>query len=236
MKTTKNFVTFFILSFPFLKYNELHSQGWNACMDAPEYCGSGGSGKSIGEQVEWWQSILIIIVVSLIIFQIFKKLDSTPIKVTVGIIGGLIIFSAIPKEVWGVIIPAWMVISYIMWKMSGSPDLERNDSSYNNVHKKQANKPRVIKKEEHSDSIIQKNTNIVPTFKADIIKPFISSIINDKYKSYSLLCILSLVNLSIVEGQKINEFYNNIKDIVIILESKKHWLSFFVSGYSNYYN
>ena len=156
MKTTKNFVTFFILSFPFLKYNELHSQGWNACMDAPEYCGSGGSGNSIGEQVEWWQSILIIIVVSLIIYQIFKKLDSTPIKVTVGIIGGLIIFSAIPKEVWGVIIPAWMVISYIMWKMSGSPDLERNDSSYNNVHKKQANKPRVIKKEEHSDSIIKK--------------------------------------------------------------------------------
>ena len=152
MKTTKNFVTFFILSFPFLKYNELHSQGWNACMDAPEYCGSGGSGKSIGEQVEWWQSILIIIVVSLIIYQIFKKLDSTPIKVTVGIIGGLIIFSAITKEVWGVVIPAWMVISYIMWKMSGSPDLEKNDSSYDNVHKKQANKPRVIKKEEHSGS------------------------------------------------------------------------------------
>ena len=75
--------------------------------------------------------------------------------------------------------------------------------------------------------IIQKNTNIVPTFKADIIKPFISSIINDKFKSYSLLCILSLVNLSIVEGQKINEFYKSIKDIVIILESKKHWISFF---------
>ena len=76
-------------------------------------------------------------------------------------------------------------------------------------------------------SIVQKNKNIVPTFKADIIKPFISSIINDKYKSYSLLCIVSLVNLSIVEGQKINEFYISIKDIVRILESKKHWISFF---------
>ena len=75
--------------------------------------------------------------------------------------------------------------------------------------------------------IIQKNTNIVPTFKADIIKPFISSIINDKFKSYSLLCILSLVNLSIVEGQKISEFYKSIKNLVIILESKKHWISFF---------
>ena len=76
-------------------------------------------------------------------------------------------------------------------------------------------------------SIVQKNTNIVPTFKADIIKPFISSIINDKFKSYSLLCILSLVNLSIVEGQKISEFYKSIKNLVIILESKKHWISFF---------
>ena len=76
-------------------------------------------------------------------------------------------------------------------------------------------------------SIIQKNKNIVPTFKADIIKPFISSIINDKYKSYSLLCIVSLVNLSIIEGQKINEFYKSVKDVVRILESKKHWISFF---------
>ena len=73
MKITKIIVTFFILSFPFLKYHELLGQGWNACMDAPEYCSSGGLGKSIGEQVEWWQSILIIIVVSLVIFQIFKK-------------------------------------------------------------------------------------------------------------------------------------------------------------------
>ena len=76
-------------------------------------------------------------------------------------------------------------------------------------------------------SIIQKNKNIVPTFKADIIKPFINSIINDKYKSYSFLCIVSLVNLSIIEGQKINQFYKSVKDIVIILESKKHWISFF---------
>ena len=76
-------------------------------------------------------------------------------------------------------------------------------------------------------SIVQKNKNIVPTFKADIIKPFISSIINDKYKSYSLLCIVSLVNLSIIEGQKINEFYKSVKDVVRILESKKHWISFF---------
>ena len=76
-------------------------------------------------------------------------------------------------------------------------------------------------------SIVQKNKNILPTFNGDIIKPFISSILNDKFKSYSLLSILSLVNLSIVEGQKINEFYKNIKNLVIILESKKYWISFF---------
>ena len=76
-------------------------------------------------------------------------------------------------------------------------------------------------------SIVQKNKNIVPSFNADIIKPFINVIINDKFKSYSLLCIISLINLSIVEGQKINEFYKSIKDIVKILESKKQWISFF---------
>ena len=158
MKTTKNFVTFFILSFPFIKFNELYSQGWNACMDAPENCGSGGSGKSIGEQVEWWQSILIIIVVSLVIFQIFKKLDSTPIKVTVVIIGGLIIFSAIPPEVLPWILPIWGVIAFIIYKI-GSPDVERIDSKNSQPYKEQTKKTRVITKETHSDSVIRKKSN-----------------------------------------------------------------------------
>ena len=76
-------------------------------------------------------------------------------------------------------------------------------------------------------SLFQKNTNIPPTFNAEITKPFISSIINDKYKSYSLLSIISLVNLSIIEGQKINGLYLSVKEIVEIIIMKKHWISFY---------
>ena len=76
-------------------------------------------------------------------------------------------------------------------------------------------------------SITQKNTNIVPTFTAEIIKPFISSIINDKFKSYSLLCILSLVNLSIVEGQQVKGFYKSVKTLIEIMTIEKRWMSFF---------
>ena len=39
-------------------------------------------------------------------------------------------------------------------------------------------------------SIFQKNKNIVPTFNAELTKPFIISIFNDKHKSLSLLAII----------------------------------------------
>jgi len=76
-------------------------------------------------------------------------------------------------------------------------------------------------------SLFQKNINMPPTFKAEIIKPFISSIFNDRYKSYSLLSIVSLVNLSILEGQKINDFYSSVKEILEIIIMKKYWISFY---------
>ena len=76
-------------------------------------------------------------------------------------------------------------------------------------------------------SLFQKNTNIPSTFKAEITKPFISPIFNDRYKSYSLLSIVSLVNLSILEGQKINDLYLSIKEIVEIIIMKKYWISFY---------
>ena len=76
-------------------------------------------------------------------------------------------------------------------------------------------------------SLFQKNTNIPPSFKAEITKPFISPVFNDRYKSYSLLSIVSLVNLSILEGQKINDLYLSIKEIVEIIIMKKYWISFY---------
>ena len=76
-------------------------------------------------------------------------------------------------------------------------------------------------------SLFQKNINIPSTFKAEIIKPFMSPVFNDRYKLHSLLSIVSLVNLSILEGQKINDLNLSIKEIVEIIIMKKNWISFY---------
>ena len=76
-------------------------------------------------------------------------------------------------------------------------------------------------------SILQKNKNISPSFNAEITKPFIGPVIKDQFKSYSLLSIISLINISIIEGQRLNGLYKSIKDIVEIISSKKKWISFF---------
>ena len=76
-------------------------------------------------------------------------------------------------------------------------------------------------------SIYQKNINIPPTFNAEITKPFISPIINDKFKLYSLLSIISLINISIIEGQKLKGFYLSIKYIIEIIVLKKNWITYY---------
>ena len=76
-------------------------------------------------------------------------------------------------------------------------------------------------------SILQKNKNIPPTFNAEITKPFIGPIINDQFKSYSLLGIISLINISIIEGEKLNGLYKSIKEIVGIISLKKNWITYF---------
>ena len=76
-------------------------------------------------------------------------------------------------------------------------------------------------------SLFQKNINIPSTFKAEITKPFISPVFNDRYKSYALLSIVSLVNLSMLEGQKIKDLYLSVKEIVEIIIMKKYWISFY---------
>jgi DNA repair protein RecO len=76
-------------------------------------------------------------------------------------------------------------------------------------------------------SILQKNKNIPPTFNAEIISPFIASILKDQFKSYCLLGIISLINISIIEGQKLSGLYESIKNIVEIISLKRNWISFF---------
>lgn len=75
-------------------------------------------------------------------------------------------------------------------------------------------------------SIMQKNENIPPSINGEIIEPFTGSIIENKFKSYALLSIISLINVSIIEGQKIFRIYEITKKVINIISSKKHWLSF----------
>ena len=74
-------------------------------------------------------------------------------------------------------------------------------------------------------SILQKNKNISPSFNGEIIKPFIGPIIKDQFKSYSLLSIISLINISIIEGERLNGLYKSIKEIVGIDKDKNNLTS-----------
>ena len=72
--------------------------------------------------------------------------------------------------------------------------------------------------------IKQKNQNSPPIIIAEISKPYIANIFEDKYKLNALLSILNLIKLSIVEGQHINSFYNNIEDTINKIIHEKHWI------------
>ena len=74
-------------------------------------------------------------------------------------------------------------------------------------------------------TLIKKNENSPPYFNAEIIKPFINNLIKNKFKLYGLLNLISLMNISIIEGQKVIGFYDSIKYIINIMDKKKHWIS-----------
>ena len=73
-------------------------------------------------------------------------------------------------------------------------------------------------------NFLLKNNNAIPTINAEITPPFIGSFIEDKYKAFSLLAIISLLNLSIIEGQKNNGLFISIKNLINIINSEKHWI------------
>ena len=73
-------------------------------------------------------------------------------------------------------------------------------------------------------TITQKNENSPPSFHGEISKPYIGNIFNDKYKLNALLSILSLINLSIVEGQFIKYLYKDIEDIIKKIIYQDHWI------------
>ena len=62
---------------------------------------------------------------------------------------------------------------------------------------------------------------------AELSKPYIASIINDKYKLNCLMCVTSLINLSIIEGQVVKNIYNISNDFLLSMHNQKKWFNNF---------
>ena len=69
-----------------------------------------------------------------------------------------------------------------------------------------------------------KNSNFPKNISGELSKPYIYDIFIDKYKLNSLLSIVSLLNLSIIEGQKIRGLFESTNKIINIISSKENWL------------
>ena len=59
---------------------------------------------------------------------------------------------------------------------------------------------------------------------AELSKPYLGNIYNDKYKMNAFLSILSLINISIVEGQSLKGFFVDIEKLFENIINKNHWI------------
>ncbi len=73
----------------------------------------------------------------------------------------------------------------------------------------------------------KKNENSPSVFTADICKPYISNMYNDKFKLNALASILSLINISIFEGQQIKGFYSGVFNLISKINDKDKWIIFY---------
>ena len=67
-------------------------------------------------------------------------------------------------------------------------------------------------------------TNRPPSISGELIEPYLSPILQNKYKLNCLLSIISLVNLSIIEGQKIKYIYNTVEIFLKKMIISDRWL------------
>ena len=72
--------------------------------------------------------------------------------------------------------------------------------------------------------IKNKNENFPNIITAELSKPYYYNIFNDKYKLHGLLALVSLLNISIIEGQKIAGLFNLSENIIEILAYEKKWI------------
>ena len=72
--------------------------------------------------------------------------------------------------------------------------------------------------------IKNKNKNFPNNISAELSKPYYYNIFNDKYKLHGLLALVSLLNISIIEGQKVVGLFNISENIIEILANEKKWI------------
>ncbi len=72
--------------------------------------------------------------------------------------------------------------------------------------------------------LTKKNFNNPYNIKADIHNPLLGTILEDKYKLYCLLSLISLINLSIIEGQTIKGIFNCVDKFINNLILRKKWI------------
>ena len=72
--------------------------------------------------------------------------------------------------------------------------------------------------------IKNKNKNFPNSISAELSKHYYYNIFNDKYKLHGLLALVSLLNISIIEGQKVSGLFNLSENIIKILANEKKWI------------
>jgi hypothetical protein len=70
----------------------------------------------------------------------------------------------------------------------------------------------------------KKKNNFPNNIKAELSKPYYHNIFNDKYKLHCLLAVISLLNISIIEGQKVNGLFNLSEELIQTLVCNDRWI------------
>ena len=73
----------------------------------------------------------------------------------------------------------------------------------------------------------KKNENSPSVFTAEICRPYIGNMYEDKFKLNALASVLSLINISIFEGQQIKGFYSAVFDLISKINNKDKWIIFY---------
>ena len=73
----------------------------------------------------------------------------------------------------------------------------------------------------------KKNENSPSVFTAEICRPYIGNMYEDKFKLNAIASVLSLINISIFEGQQIKGFYSAVFDLISKINNKDKWIIFY---------